>query len=93
MKTVTVQIGNSDDKLTQSQWSKFVDKVHTTISTFAQQVHFSAPSHGDAPWQNFCCVFVIYEEHIAPLKAHITDIRKDFSQDSAAWTEGDTAFI
>lgn len=94
MITVTVQIGNSDNKLTQQEWSRFVKDCHSTISLIANRVHFHACSDGGAPWQNAAWVFELEDELDAMrLQAGLTDIRGRFNQDSIAWTEGQTVFL
>lgn len=94
-KIVTLQIGNSDDKLTQLQWSNFVDTVGKAIALFGGKTHFSAGSSNEKPWQNYCWVF---ELNIDPLvtqsfQKQLKEVRKHFQQDSVAWTEGNTEFI
>jgi hypothetical protein len=95
MKTITVQIGNSDDKLTQNQWSDFVNKIDRAIQLAKARIHFMGGSYNDAPWQNFCWVFQLPEDNreSGSLFQHLKLIRKDFQQDSLAWTEGETLFV
>lgn len=93
MKTVTIQIGNSDDKLSQERWSHYWETVDGDISDFAEETHFSASSHGWAPWQNHCWVICVKESNIPSLINRLTEIRKSFDQDSIAITIGDTQFI
>jgi len=40
MKTITIQIGNSDDKLSQASWSEFVERARQLISVHSRVVHF-----------------------------------------------------
>ena len=95
-KTVTVQIGNSDDKLSQREWSDFVGRVHGSIGYFADQIHFSGHSSPNVCWQNAAWVFEI-EAVEPPLASHLREelakIRAEFKQESVAWTEGETSFI
>lgn len=93
MKTVTIQIGNSDDKLSQKRWSEYWSEVCGNISDFEIDQHFSASSHGYAPWQNHCWVMVIKESDIPSLINRLTDVRKQFEQESIAITIGETQFI
>ena len=44
--TVTIQIGNSDNKLTQEEWADFVSAVSNAVSESEARVHFFAPSPG-----------------------------------------------
>jgi hypothetical protein len=38
MITYTLQIGNSDDKLTQKEWSEFVEAVNDLVKKFARKI-------------------------------------------------------
>jgi len=87
LKTIAVQIGNSDNKLTQSQWKDFCNEIHSVISIWGEQIHFSAPSVGWADWQNAAWIFNCKEKFIDDLKQDIFVIRSKFMQKSIAWTE------
>jgi hypothetical protein len=92
MKTVTIQIGNSDDKLTQTEWAAYVLMMRTNILQHCTAVHFfGAPANWER-WQNVAWVVVCEDAKLAALKAAVTDARSTFNQDSAAWTEGETQF-
>ena len=95
MKTVTIQIGNSDDKLTQLQWSNFVDKIDASIAAFKGQPHFSGGSDNAKPWQNYCWVFLLEDDPLITESFHrlLSVIRAKYQQDSVAWTEGKTLFV
>ena len=93
MITVTLQIGNSDNKLTQHRWMVFCNAVHSAILFWDGTIHFSAPSVGWADWQNAAWVFLIEEEKAEKLRKAIKEIRETYEQESAAWTVGETLFI
>jgi hypothetical protein len=93
VKTITVQIGNSDDKLSQKQWSLFVQHIDKVIQEYATDVHFSGASVGWAPWQNACYVFTCADYMIDGLKQNLSLTARRFSQESVAYTEGETYFI
>lgn len=93
MKTVTVQIGNFDDKLTQAEWSQFVGSVGRAINLRCRDIHFLGFSGGGAPWQHAAWVFTIGGQDAQPLKAEIILLRQAFKQDSVAWTEGETQLV
>lgn len=93
MKTVTIQIGNSDNKLSQEEWSLFYEKTNKLIIESAKQIHFAAPSYGASPWQNACFVFEIMPVDMEPLWEDIIKLRAEYKQDSIAWTEGETEMI
>lgn len=93
MKTITLQIGNSDDKLTQAQWALFVKKTDDNIRQRANKVYFSATSSNTEPWQNAAWIFDIYENASYALIDSMKELKLWFKQDSIAWTEGKTEFI
>jgi len=93
MKTVIIQIGNTDDKLPQAGWSNYVDAVRFEIGFFQVEIHFIGFSPADAHWQNACFVVNSSDEQLDLLKKGVTRIRKAFKQDSVAWTEGKTEFV
>ena len=95
-KTITIQIGNSDNKLTQQEWAEYVNDLKKLTQPF--NVHFSGGSPIDAPWQNYCTVLVltngqylcVYQEILKGMLAELCD---KYRQDSIAVTTGDTEFI
>lgn len=91
--TVYVSIGNSDDKLTQNEWSHFYAWVAGAIDRTAWQVHgrwFSDPS---SPWQNAAWCFEIAPHVAVELKGELARQAKTWRQDSIAWAEAQTTFI
>lgn len=92
MTTVVIQIGNSDNKLTQEEWSVYVARVMQAIAGSDSEIHFSGGSGTERPWQNWCVVFVPGADFYS-LLVELEQIRKDFRQDSIALTQGHTTFI
>lgn len=94
MKTITLQIGNTDDKLSQQEWSSFVIEVSVIVEANATNTHFfGAPSNWFL-WQNVAWVIDFDNEEVERIfKNKLIGIRKKYKQDSVAWTEGDTQFI
>jgi hypothetical protein len=95
MKTITIQIGNSDDKLSQKEWSEYISAVNMEInnSTEYTNIHFFGASASWESWQNACWVFEIEEFLAFNLRNNLIKIRELYKQNSIAWTEGDTSFI
>ncbi len=92
-RTITIQIGNSDDKLSQSEWASFVMMMRTQILDHCDSVHFfGAPANWEA-WQNVAWVFTCDYKKVSSLKTAVATVRAEFHQDSVAWTEGETQFI
>ena len=102
MKTITLQIGNTDNKLTQQEWSRFVNSVDNYLNVSMQhyiKIHFSGGSNNSSPYQNFCWVFEKTNDEIEDyvldtIKKQISNYAKEeYKQDSIAWTEGVTEFV
>lgn len=109
MKTITLQIGNSDNKLTQEEWSKFVEDVNFIIHCRAAKLHFFGGSENWKKWQNVAWIFEIEEKieeetlyldkenqnlsELDILKRDIIFLRSRFEQDSVAWIVGNTEFV
>lgn len=94
MTAIIVQIGNSDDKLTQQGWSHFYDCVDEYIHLHASQVHFSGLSDPKAKWQNAAWVFECSSPYDSnSIREFLIRVAKAFKQDSIAWTEGTTEFL
>lgn len=92
VKTVTIQIGNSDNKLTQTEWSHFCFFVDSAVKGWANEIYFHGFSVGDAPWQNACWVVSVDSNRTAQLKAALELTAEKFNQDSIAVTIGETEF-
>jgi len=91
--TVTIQLGNSDDRLTQAEWSDFVSTTSAVVSPYILQRHFAGGSSWDAPWQNACLVCEVQESRRASLEQALVECRKRFKQQSVAVTWGWTKFL
>jgi hypothetical protein len=88
---VCIQIGNTDNGLTQQEWSAFCRRLREICEEFGT-IHFSGGSASDASWQNYC-VCVEVPENLLQFSASVTELRKFFKQDSAAWLQGEAVFI
>lgn len=93
IKTVTIQIGNSDDKLKQSEWADYVIKIDLLVDLFAYKIHFHGGPSPFEMWQNAAWVVEFFEKDLPSIKERLSGIGKQFNQDSIAWTEGITEFI
>ena len=97
--TIIIQIGNTDNKLTQQDWARYVSEVRDAVNTAtflsdSGEIHGSFYSHSDAAWQNACFVIDITEpSRREQLKDRLVDIGDNYMQDSTAWTEGTTEFL
>lgn len=83
--TVYASIGNSDDRLTQAQWSGLTRRLANEVNQHADRVHgvwYSAP---DSRYQNACACFEVTEKRAAYLRECLALACRDFRQESIAW--------
>ena len=92
--TVFIQIGNSDDKLTQRQWSSFVAETRRAVEKYGMLIG-EWHSRPDQPWQNAC--WMVNDLNPAErtwLKDGLSKLAHAFEQDSIAYSECEsTKFI
>jgi hypothetical protein len=91
--TIVIQIGNSDNKLSQGEWAHFCAGAHLAISENVHQIHFKGGSDWDAPWQNACWACELGNNSLDDLKAGLAMLCRQFNQDSIAITCGETEFV
>lgn len=91
--TVSVQIGNSDNKLTQAVWSHYCAAIREVMRESSRVIFFNGGSDWDAPWQNACWVASIDAEKMQELMQQLRQVRESFRQDSVAMVCGPTHFI
>lgn len=93
MTTAVIQIGNSDDKLPQWEWSAFTQDLRRLVARICEAIHFFGYSPPEAIWQN-CCVVVVLPENLLPqLDSELSKLCRAYRQDSIALTVGDTQFV
>jgi hypothetical protein len=90
--TVTIQIGNSDDKLTQQEWSGFVSDMRINVTSYGE-VHFDGGNDNDARWQNYCWVVNVPCEQLENFKTEVAFFGRAHRQTSIAFTVGETFFV
>ncbi len=93
VNTAVIQIGNSDNKLSQQDWAHFVASMRSAIERTVYRVHFHGGSDWDAPWQNACWVCEVRSHQIQSLRDVVAKVRSQYQQDSAAVVLGETEFI
>lgn len=91
MPTVTIQIGNTDNKLTQQEWSSFIAHVTVALCACSADIRFRGGSAADAPWQNYAWVANLPNE--SDLRSSLSSLASRFRQDNIAYTVGATEFI
>lgn len=95
MKTLSILIGNSDDKLRQVEWSDFISALDEVVKKYAVEIQFSGGSDPRACWQNFCWVFTtgIGHEDGAAMQYRLKRLCEKFRQESIAVVIGETKMI
>lgn len=88
-----IQIGNSDNKLTQSEWSHYVHTIAHYIKVYGIETYFFSPSPGDCPWQNACWVVSVSEREKDDFEESLVSVRKSYQQDPIAVIVGDVRKI
>jgi hypothetical protein len=91
--TIVVLIGNSDNKLSQQDWAKYICEVKKLVSIYSQTIFFSGGSSYDEPRQNACFVFDCDESTVEVLKEQLAVVRVQFNQEAAAVVTGVTKFV
>jgi hypothetical protein len=98
--TATICIGNSDDKLTQAQWSDYVAQVQALLYSRNYHIHFHGCSDGAAPWQNACWVVALNPDNLYDtseryrvLRSRLARLAREFNQDSIALTIGNAELV
>lgn len=91
--TVHLGVGNSDDKLGQREWAVFLEELKDLVRRYTTKVHGWWYSEPVAPWQNAQVAFQLDPVYHTYFRAELTALRKQYLQDSVAWTEGVTEFV
>lgn len=89
---VYISIGNSDNKLTQVEWSEFCLTISCSLKIFSHfhGVWFSLP---DSPFQNACWCVTIPENSVEEVRTDLKLLCRQFNQDSIAWAEAEYSEI
>lgn len=93
MKTITIQIGNSDNKLSQAKWAHYVQSVKLIVANFAQEIHFFGGSSAWDSWQNVAWVIVPLNDDLQEFKEALITMRQNYYQESMAFAVGETIFL
>lgn len=93
VETVVIQIGNSDNKLDQLQWSLFCRDIKAYVRVNSKAVHFQGGSGWDKPWQNACFICEVEDLFIDSFINWLKPIGDKYGQDSIAVLTGVTEFI
>lgn len=80
---LVISIGNTDNKLTQMEWSNFVVDMEICIEKYNAQKHFFGGASNWEQWQNVAWIVECEQKAINEFLASISDVRKKWKQESA----------
>ena len=92
MKTVTILAGNSDDKLSQKEWSRLISSIEAAILPGVLP-HFCGFTSTGSRYQTACWVIETEERTIDDLRSTVKNIREAYKQDSVAMIVGEVEFV
>ena len=92
-KTMVIQIGNSDNRLSQQLWSQFIQDIQWACLDKMEKQHFGGGSPSEAAWQNYCYVIEVDDEKVDLLLMELIGIRIKYKQDSIAVVLGETKLL
>ena len=99
---VTIAVGNSDDKLSQSEWAAFIADITRLVEQAREDdgahIHFAGFSAPAAPWQNALWALDLTTAASPAargwLRTELADLCGLYRQDAIAWWEaGQTEMI
>jgi hypothetical protein len=93
--TIHVAIGNSDNRLTQQEWSSYFHEVDLLVRSAAPHIHGTWLSASESPYQNACWGFELSETgwYRRRVQDALREIAGRYGQDSVAWNESETEFL
>lgn len=92
--TIHLAIGNSDDKLTQKEWSSYTKIILDTVKMCSWQIYGVWFSNPDSEYQNMAVSFVLQASvSVENFRGMLRAIREEYRQDSIAWNESITEMI
>jgi hypothetical protein len=88
-----ISIGNSDDKLSQAEWSAFAQRVCITVRARASAIHGEWYSPPASPWQNMCVCAEFSDPDLPYIRKELAGLRAAWQQESIAFAIAQTEFI
>lgn len=90
---MAISIGNTDNKLSQREWSNFVNSVNDMLNILSD-VHFFGGSSNWTPWQNVAWIVQIREtSDIRVINRRLTEACGRYFQTSIFTLRGEANFI
>lgn len=92
-RTVHVAIGNSDNRLSQSEWAAFVGAVDIQVRRLGDPIYGFWVSPSTSEYQNAAWAFQLEPHLFDAMRSELVRIGGEFNQDSIAWNESETELI
>jgi hypothetical protein len=93
VKTIYISIGNSDDKLSQSEWSDFCFDLAQIGRDHEARRHGTWFSVNDSRYQNMCICIELPIERVEHLRIDLQNIAGKYRQDSIAMAIAETELV
>ena len=93
MINILVTIGNTDNKLTQHEWAKFVRAMGEMLQCYETARHFFGGSATYDSWQNVSWLCMVNDAQLTEIKANIRNLCDLYQQDSAFVLAGMGEFV
>lgn len=90
---VCISISNSDDKLSQLEWSQFVARIRDEVKHSTGHVHGEWLTPPDSRWQGACWWVALVDDRADAFKAKLRRAAADSHQDSIAWLSGESEML
>lgn len=91
--TLTILIGNSDDKLTQREWAEYAGEVNSVVHDYQQSTHFNGSPGTTSPFQNYAWVIGCRKDDYEDLVEELRDTARGYRQDSVAVVVGQAVMV
>lgn len=82
--TAYITIGNSDNKLSQQDWSAYCYLVEKLVQSYATHVFFMGYTLPNGDYQNACFSFATTPEVMTMIRGSLRNVARQFRQDSIA---------
>ena len=91
--SITIQAGNTDNKLTQQEWSKFVRRISEVLGCYELARHFFGGPETWAYYQNACWVCEVAPSRLDELKLALTSVRQLYQQEAICLITGQAEML
>lgn len=93
MSTVTVVIENSNDDLSQGDWSVFIDDVEVVVFRYTTTRYFFGTLPSTSPFRQACWVFECLDSTIEALHKELVEAATPYRQDTIHVVTGVSAWL